>query len=60
MCYNPNFGLTTKAKACKVASQEGSPKITPRALRGVGKCEVMNPHTPKGPSILGIGVPVDF
>jgi hypothetical protein len=24
-----------------------------------GKCERMNPHTPKGASILGVGVPVD-
>ncbi len=26
-CRNPNLGLVTKAKACKVASQEGSPKV---------------------------------
>jgi hypothetical protein len=25
-----------------------------------GKCEGMNPHTPKGASILGVGVSVDF
>jgi len=25
-----------------------------------GKCEGMNLHTPKGVSILGLGVPVDF
>ncbi len=24
ICHNPNFRLTTKARACKVASQEGS------------------------------------
>jgi hypothetical protein len=24
-----------------------------------GKCEGMNPHTPKGASILGVGVSVD-
>jgi len=24
-----------------------------------GKCEGMNPHTPKGPSTSGVGVPVD-
>jgi hypothetical protein len=24
-CHNLSLGLTTKAKACKVASQEGSP-----------------------------------
>jgi len=57
---NPSFGLMTKARACKVAGQEGSPGITPHALGNVGKCEGMNLHTLKGASILGIGIPVDF
>jgi hypothetical protein len=30
-----------------------------REARSEGKCERMNPHTPKGASILGVGVPVD-
>jgi len=50
-CRNPSLGLTTKARACKVAGQKkkhGSEK----------KCEGMNPHTPKGASTLGVGVPV--
>ncbi len=51
-CYTPNFGLTTKAKACKVAGQE-------RKLESERKCEGMNPHTPKGASTLKVGVPVD-
>jgi hypothetical protein len=27
MCYNPSFGFMTKARACKVAGQEGSPGV---------------------------------
>jgi len=36
----------TKARACKVASQEGSPGITSHAPGSVGEYEGMNPHTP--------------
>jgi hypothetical protein len=28
ICHNPSLGLATKAKACKSASQEGSPGVT--------------------------------
>jgi hypothetical protein len=42
----------TKVRACKVVGQE-------RKLRSERKCEGMNPHTPKGASTLGVGVPVD-
>ncbi len=52
-CRNPSLRLVTKARACKVASQERKP-------RNERKCEGMNPHTPKGASTLGLGVPVDF
>jgi len=38
----------TKARACKVAGQKGSPRVTPHAPGSVGKCEGMNPHTSKG------------
>jgi hypothetical protein len=58
-CYNPSLGLATKARACKVAGQEGSPGITPHAPESVRKCEGMNLHTFKGASTLGIGVPMD-
>jgi hypothetical protein len=58
-CCNLNFGFATKAKACKVVSQEGSPGITPHAPGSVRKCEGMNPHTPKGASTLRIWVPMD-
>jgi hypothetical protein len=34
--------------------------VTPHALGSVGKCEGMNLHTPKGASILGVRVLVDF
>jgi hypothetical protein len=49
----------TKARACKVASQEGSSRVMPHAPKSVGKCEGMNPHISKGASILGVEVPVD-
>jgi len=51
---NPSLRLATKVRACKVAGQEGSPKVTPHALGSVRNCEGMNFHTPKGASTLGI------
>jgi hypothetical protein len=45
--YSKCFGLATKARACKGAGQEGSPRVTSHAPRSVGECEGMNPHTPK-------------
>ncbi len=59
MCRNPNLGFATKARAYKVASQKGSLKVTFHIPRSVGKCEGMNPQTPKGTPTLGIGIPVD-
>jgi hypothetical protein len=53
---NPNIGLATKARACKVAGQKGSLGVKPKSE---GKCEGMNPHTPKGTSTLGVGILVD-
>jgi len=50
----------TKARACKVVGQEGSPRVTSHAPRSVGKCEGMNPHTPNGVSTLGVGLLMDF
>jgi hypothetical protein len=46
-CHNPNLGLVTKAKACKVASQEGSPGVTSHAPGSAKECEGVNLHTPK-------------
>jgi hypothetical protein len=47
---NPNLGLTTKARAYKVTGQERKPGSK-------GKCEGMNPRTPKGASTLGVWSP---
>jgi len=41
------LGLGTRQRACKVVSQEGSLRITLHVFENVGKCEGMNPHTPK-------------
>jgi hypothetical protein len=46
-CHNPSLGLTTKAKACKGAGQEGSSGITSHVLENAKECEGMNLHTPK-------------
>jgi len=37
----------TKARACKVASQEGSLGVTSHAPGSAKGCEGMNLHTPK-------------
>jgi hypothetical protein len=58
-CRNPNLGLATKAKTCIGADREWSPRVTFHALGSLGKCEGMNPHTPKWVLILGVGVPMD-
>jgi hypothetical protein len=59
-CRNPNLGLATKAMACKGTSQEWSLGVTFHAPGSVGKCERMNPHTPKWASTLGVRLPMDF
>jgi len=55
-CRNPNFGLATKARGCKVVSHKGSLGVMPHAPRSARECEGINPHTPKGIPILGVGV----
>ncbi len=57
--HNPSFGLATKAKGLQGYGPRGSPGVTSHAHRSVGKCEGVNPHTPKATPILGEGVPVD-
>jgi hypothetical protein len=47
LCHNLNLGFTTKARACKGAGQEGSPRVTFHAPGSVGECEGMNLHIPK-------------
>jgi hypothetical protein len=46
VCRNPSLGLVTKAKACKGASEEGSPRIIFHVPESVGECEGMNTRTP--------------
>jgi hypothetical protein len=53
-CRNPSLGLMTKARACKGVGQEWSLGVTFHAPRNVGKCEGMNPHTPKLAPTLGV------
>jgi hypothetical protein len=45
-CYNPSFGLATKARACKGVGKKWSPGITFHAPGSVGECEGMNPTLP--------------
>ncbi len=54
--HNLNLGLTTQAKVCKGASQEGSPRVTSHIPENVGECEGMNPHTPKWAPTLRVGI----
>jgi hypothetical protein len=58
-CRNPSFGLATKAKGLQGCGPKGSPGVTSRTPGSVGKCEVVNPHTPKATPALGDGVSVD-
>jgi len=59
-CRNPSLGLTTKAKELQGCRPRGSPGVTSHVPGSVGKCEGVNPHTPKATPTLGNGVPVDF
>jgi hypothetical protein len=59
LCRNPSFGLSTKAKGLQGCGPKGSPGVTSRTPGSVGKCEGVNPHTPKATPALGDGVPVD-
>ncbi len=47
ICHSPNFGLATKVRACKVANQKGSPRITSHAPESARECEGVNVHTSK-------------
>ncbi len=58
-CHNLNLKLVTKTRACEGAGQVWSPGVTFHAFGNVGKCEGMNPHTPKWTPTLGIGVMLD-
>ncbi len=58
-CCNPSFGLVTKAKGLQGCGPRESPGVTSHTPGSVGKCEGVNPHTPKAIPTLGDGVPVD-
>ncbi len=49
----------TKAKGLQGCGPKGTPGVTSRTPGSVGKCEGVNPHTPKTTLALGDGVPVD-
>jgi hypothetical protein len=59
LSISQKLGFVTKARACKGAGQEWSPRVTFHVPESVGTCEGMNPHTPKWAPILGIRVPMD-
>ncbi len=50
----------TKARACKVAGQKGSPRVTFHAPESARKCEGINLHIPKGALTLGNKNPSRF
>jgi hypothetical protein len=58
-CRNPSFGLVTKAKGLQGCGPKGSLRVTSGTPGSVGKCEGVNPHTPKATPALGDEVPVD-
>ncbi len=58
-CRNPNFGLATKAKGLQGCGPRENPKVTSHTPESVGKCEGVNPHTPKATPPLGDGILVD-
>jgi hypothetical protein len=58
-CRNPSFGLATKAKGLQGCGPRESLGVTSHTPGSVGKCEGVNPHTPKVTPTLGDGVPVD-
>jgi len=53
------LGLQPRQRAYKVVGQEGSSRVTLHTFRSVGKCEGVNPHTPKVTPILRNGLPMD-
>jgi len=58
-CCNPSFGFATKVKGLQGCGPRESSGVTSHTLRSVGKCEGVNPHTPKATPTLGDGVSVN-
>jgi hypothetical protein len=55
-CHNHNLRFVTKAKrGLQGCGPRGSLGVTPHAPKSVGKCEGMNPHTPKATPTLRNG-----
>jgi hypothetical protein len=53
------LGSRPRQRGCKGVGQKGSPGVTSGTPGSVGKCEGVNPHTPKATPTLGDGVSVD-
>jgi hypothetical protein len=53
---NLSLGLATKAKGLARLRAKRKPKSHTACSRSIGKCEGMNPHTPKVTPTLGDGV----
>ncbi len=53
------LGLRPRQKGLQGCRPKGSPGVTSGTPGSVGKCEGVNPHTPKATPTLGDGVPVD-
>jgi hypothetical protein len=53
------LGSRPRQKGLQGCGPKGSPGITSGTPGSVGKCEGVNPHTPKATPTLGDGVPVD-
>ncbi len=53
------LGSRLKQKGLQRCGPKESPGVTSHAPGSVGKCEGVNPHTPKATPTLGDGVPVD-
>jgi hypothetical protein len=53
------LGSRPRQKGLQGCGTKGSPGITSGTPGSVGKCEGVNPHTPKATPTLGDGVPVD-
>jgi hypothetical protein len=53
------LGSRPRQRGLQGCGPRGSPRITPHAPESVGKCEGMNPHTPKATPTLGNGVSMD-
>jgi hypothetical protein len=53
------LGSRPRQKGLQGCGPKGNPGVTSGTPGNVGKCEGVNPHTPKATPTLGDGVPVD-